>query len=285
MTGSAWGLKGPGAIMPKLVLYLPIVTTVSSLIFAVVLLRRYREKGRGPHLLWWAFGILIYGVGTFTESFTSVFGWNEAVFRAWYISGALLGGAPLAQGTVYLLLRRKTANRLTAALVSFFLVAASFVVVAPINTALVEPHRLSGKVLAWPCVRLFSPFINTYVNAPVGVNAMWDAQFQPLLSLLATPFEVFEREIRAQLGATLAGGGFDPAADITGITVNRWPHGYAPELNSLFEPQYAEADKPYVIGRAPFGRIAIANSDSGGGAYTSVAIEQGYRAVQEVLGG
>jgi hypothetical protein len=148
--------------MPKLVLYLPIVTTVFSLVFAVVLLQRYGEKGRGTHLLWWAFGILIYGMGTFTESFTTVFGWNETIFRVWYISGALLGGAPLAQGTVYLLLRRKSANRLTAALVAFFLVAASFVFVAPINAGLVEPHRLSGKVIAWPWVRLFSPFINTY---------------------------------------------------------------------------------------------------------------------------
>jgi spermidine dehydrogenase len=101
--------------------------------------------------------------------------------------------------------------------------------------------------------------------------------------LLATPFEVFEREIRAQLGATLAGGGFDPATDITGITVNRWPHGYAPENNSLFEPHYAEADKPHVIGRARFGRITIANSDAGGGAYTNVAIEQAHRAVHEAL--
>jgi hypothetical protein len=148
--------------MPKVVLYLPIVTTVFSLVFAVVLLRRYRAKGKGAHLLWWCFGVFIYAVGTFTESFTSLFGWHEGIFRAWYISGALLGGAPLAQGTVYLLLRRKTANRLTAALVSFFLVAASCVLASPLNTALAEPHRLSGKVLAWPWVRLFSPFINTY---------------------------------------------------------------------------------------------------------------------------
>jgi hypothetical protein len=144
------------------ILYVPIVTTVFSLVFSVVLLRRYREKGRGAHLLWWAFGVFIYAVGTFTESFTTLFGWNETIFRAWYISGALLGGAPLAQGTVYLLLRRRAANRLTAALVTVFLVAAGCVLAAPINTALVEPHRLSGKVLAWPWVRLFSPFINTY---------------------------------------------------------------------------------------------------------------------------
>jgi spermidine dehydrogenase len=38
-----------------------------------------------------------------------------------------------------------------------------------------------------------------------------------------------------------------------------------------------------VIGRQPFGRITIANSDSDGHAYTNIAIDQGYRAVQEAL--
>jgi spermidine dehydrogenase len=102
--------------------------------------------------------------------------------------------------------------------------------------------------------------------------------------LLTTPFEVFERNIRDQLGRMLAGGGFDPAADIMAITVNRWPHGYAPEHNSLWEPELPEAQRPQVLGRARFGRIAIANSDSGGGAYTDVAIDQARRAVDELLG-
>ncbi len=102
--------------------------------------------------------------------------------------------------------------------------------------------------------------------------------------LLATPFEVFERNIRDQLGRMLAGGGFNPADDITAITVNRWPHGYAPEHNSLWEPELPEAQQPQVLGRARFGRIAIANSDSGGGAYTDVAIDQARRAVDELLG-
>jgi spermidine dehydrogenase len=102
--------------------------------------------------------------------------------------------------------------------------------------------------------------------------------------LLATPFEVFERNIRSQLGRMLGPGGFDPAADITAITVNRWPHGYAPEHNSLWEPDLPEARQPQVLGRARFGRLAIANSDSGGGAYTDVAIDQAWRAVQELRG-
>ena len=103
--------------------------------------------------------------------------------------------------------------------------------------------------------------------------------------LLATPFETFERNIRDQLGRTLKGGNFDPARDITAITVNRWPHGYAPEYNPLYAPDVPEAQRPHVLGRAQFGRIAIANSDSGGGAYTDSAIEQGHRAVMELLRG
>ena len=101
--------------------------------------------------------------------------------------------------------------------------------------------------------------------------------------LLDTPFSTFEREIRSQLGQTLAGGGFDPATDITGITVNRWPHGYAPEFNPLWEPDLPLEQQPNVVGRAKFGRITIANSDSGRAAYTSSAIDQAWRAVQELL--
>ncbi|MEJ0065073.1 MAG: NAD(P)-binding protein [Caulobacteraceae bacterium] len=101
--------------------------------------------------------------------------------------------------------------------------------------------------------------------------------------LLTTPFEVFERNIREQLGRSLAAGGFDPARDITAITVNRWPHGYAPEYNPLWEPDLPPEQQPNVIGRARFGRIAIANSDSGRAAYTDSAINQAHRAVGELL--
>ena len=101
--------------------------------------------------------------------------------------------------------------------------------------------------------------------------------------LLGTPFETFERNIRDQLARTLGAGGFDPARDITAITVNRWPHGYAPEYNPLYDADVPESERPHVIGRAQFGRITIANSDAGGGAYTDSAIDQGYRAAGELL--
>ena len=101
--------------------------------------------------------------------------------------------------------------------------------------------------------------------------------------LLATPFETFERNIRDLLGRALGGGGFDPARDIVGITVNRWPHGYAYEYNSLWDPVWPEDQQPCVLGRKQFGRITIANSDAGAYAYTNGAIDQAYRAVSELL--
>ncbi len=103
-----------------------------------------------------------------------------------------------------------------------------------------------------------------------------------LMELLQTPFPTFERNIRDQLARMLGGAGFDSARDIEGITVNRWAHGYAFTPNPLFDPDWKEEEKPWVIGRKPFGSIAIANSDAGADAYTDVAIEQAHRAVTEL---
>jgi spermidine dehydrogenase len=101
--------------------------------------------------------------------------------------------------------------------------------------------------------------------------------------LLATPFEAFERNIREQFVRVLDGGGFDPARDIEAITINRWPHGYAYEYNPLWDPDWPEGKRPCDIARRRFGRITIANSDAAAAAYTDQAIDQGYRAVQELF--
>ena len=85
--------------------------------------------------------------------------------------------------------------------------------------------------------------------------------------LLSTSFETFERRIRDQLGRTLGPGGFGPATDITAVTVNRWPHGYAYEYNPLFDPDWDEHNQPHVIGRQPFGRITIATASTVGDAW------------------
>ncbi len=102
------------------------------------------------------------------------------------------------------------------------------------------------------------------------------------VELMQTPFETFERNIRDQLARMLGGAGFDAARDIEGITVNRWAHGYAFTPNPLFDPDWKEEEKPWVIGRKRFGSIAVANSDAGASAYTNEAIDQAHRAVADL---
>jgi spermidine dehydrogenase len=103
------------------------------------------------------------------------------------------------------------------------------------------------------------------------------------IELMATPFSKFEHNVRYQLARMLGPSGFDPARDIEGITVNRWAHGYAYTPNSLFDPDWKDGEQPWVVGRRPFGQIAIANSDAGADAYTNVAIDQAWRAVNEIF--
>ena len=103
-------------------------------------------------------GVVTFGLGTLSESLHALIGYNELNLRFWYIIGALLGGFPLAQGTVYLLFSKKFADRTTFFFVSYIIVAAIFVMLTPISIPENFDGRLTGKVFEWSWVRLFSPF-------------------------------------------------------------------------------------------------------------------------------
>ena len=84
-------------------------------------------------------------------------------------------------------------------------------------------------------------------------------------------------------GASSAAAASIRPATSSGITVNRWPHGYAYQYNSLADPFWLDGgEQPCVVARRPHGRIAIANSDAGAYAYTDCAIDHAHRAVQEL---
>jgi hypothetical protein len=150
--------------MPRLVeisLYLPILSTIISAAFAWAILGRYRLKRQSYHLLWWGIGIGTYGMGTLIESLVTLFGWQSALFKAWYIAGALLGGAPLAVGTIYLLFDRRAGHIAVVLLLAAVSVTSIFVILSPVRMDLVDPKMLSGKALAWQSIRRVSPFINS----------------------------------------------------------------------------------------------------------------------------
>jgi spermidine dehydrogenase len=150
----------------------------------------------------------------------------------------------------------------------------------------------SGVRLNWPVdvgsyksVRLpDDPMLLFMVRAPVSPGLPEREQHRVGRNeLLSTSLADFEFKTRDQLQRMLGSAGFSAKDDILAITVNRWPHGYAYEFNPLFDDFSIPPEKrANVIGRARFGRIAIANSDAGAAAYTDSAIDQAYRAVREL---
>ena len=99
--------------------------------------------------------------------------------------------------------------------------------------------------------------------------------------IMASAFADYEREIRQQLTGMFGADGFDADRDIEAITINRWSHGYAYEYMDLHDPQWEPGQAPHELGRQPFGRISIANSDSEAYAYVQAAIDAAVRAVGE----
>ena len=98
-------------------------------------------------------------------------------------------------------------------------------------------------------------------------------------NMLGLQFKDYEREIRAHLSGMLAKGSFEFDRDVGSITVNRWAHGYAYAGSALYDSDMREMARK---GRQPFGRITIANIDSGLSSYLHVAVEQAWRAVKEL---
>jgi hypothetical protein len=157
-----------------MIYYIPIITSFLSICFFIEIYKHYLSKKK-KYLLWWMLGVVTFGLGTLSESLHALIGYNEFNLRFWYIIGALLGGFPLAQGTVYLLFSKKFANRTTIFFVSYIIIAAIFVILTPISIPEDFDGRLTGKVFEWTWVRFFSPLINLYAFIFLVGGAIYSA--------------------------------------------------------------------------------------------------------------
>ena len=99
--------------------------------------------------------------------------------------------------------------------------------------------------------------------------------------LLGTSFDAHEKMIRDQLQGMFGEAGFDHQRDIMAITVNRWSHGYSYFLSGMFDDE-EQSQKTIQLARQPVGRITIANSDSDWSPYANSAVDQAWRAVNEL---
>jgi hypothetical protein len=154
--------------------YIPVLTTLFSVFFLSRIVPHYLAK-RSPYLLWWTLGVLTFGMGTLTESINAIFGWSEWNTKIWYIVGALLGGYPLAQGTIYLLMKKRFGDISAMACSAAIVVAAVCVLLSPIEIPQGFDHRLTGRVFSWQWVRAFSPLLNLYAFVFLFGGAVYSA--------------------------------------------------------------------------------------------------------------
>ncbi len=168
--------------------YIPIITTLFAVFFTAEIYSHYKVR-KTKYLLWWTIGVVTFGLGTLAESVNILFGWSELNLRYWYIVGALLGGFPLAQGSVYLLMKQKFANISTVIIVSIIIIASVFVILTPLTIPASFDGKLTGSVFTWQWVRLFSPLINIYAFLFLVGGAIYSAIRYYKLGQKEAPFK------------------------------------------------------------------------------------------------
>lgn len=88
--------------MTVLNVLLPLASCLVSLAFAALVLEQWWHRRRSFQLVW-GVGLLWYAISSGTQFAGAAFGWSPALYRAWYLFGAIYVAAYLGMGTVYLL--------------------------------------------------------------------------------------------------------------------------------------------------------------------------------------
>ena len=81
---------------------IPALTALLAIVLAIALFDQWRER-RGTFQLIWAIGMLFYGIAAGCEAIAAASDWNEALYRTWYLTGAVWAAGWLGLGTAFLL--------------------------------------------------------------------------------------------------------------------------------------------------------------------------------------
>jgi hypothetical protein len=128
--------------------FIPFASAIISFIFSFFIFKRYAEKRR-PHLLLWGLGMVFYGIGGFCEAYFGALGWNDIIFRMWYLFGAIL--------------------------VAAFRVFGAQLDPTLVTTSVHTGSELSGHAIVTPGIRTLTPFFNIYGVVTLVGGAVYSA--------------------------------------------------------------------------------------------------------------
>lgn len=152
-------------------LFLPLISTIVSFIFALLVFVQYLTHKK-PYQLVWTIGLLMYAAGTISEFWTEIWGLNETIYRVWYLFGAILVSAYLGMGTIYLLARRSVAHGIMVVLGPVSVYATYRIISAPIDLSTLT--QLTGKAMP-SSIRLLTPFFNSFGTLALVCGALYSA--------------------------------------------------------------------------------------------------------------
>ncbi len=90
----------------ELKILLPAITALLAAIFALALVDQWRDRRQAFQAVW-AIGMACYAVAAGAETIALLSGWNEALYKAWYLTGAVMTAGWLGLGTAFLLGRTR----------------------------------------------------------------------------------------------------------------------------------------------------------------------------------
>jgi hypothetical protein len=245
---------------------LPAITAVLGLVFAAALFDQWRER-RHAYQLVWGIGMLCYGLAAGAEAFAQLSGWNELLYRTWFLVGGVWLVGWLGLGTAFLLgrtrfgygfalciflaglftfltPRRNPLEYTDAGLLPliYFLVAAGLAVAIVVETYFIDekwPWFAAAAVVGVTVLSTVLMFA-TALPAPgylvaAGSNAP-DASLFPSSLRLLTPFMNVTGAFALVLGALFSAYVFMPKKRVLGYSLDPEQPGEQFLFNLLISP-------------------------------------------------
>jgi hypothetical protein len=247
-----------------LTVLLPAITALLAFVFALALIDQWRERRRRYQIVW-AIGMVNFGVASACEALAGAGGWNEALYRTWYLTGAVLTAGWLGLGTAYLLARTRFgyAYATCLALAGIFTVLTQAKYHYPGAGIAPVLYLVAGLVLAlaigvetyfqnvhWPRIAGIGVIGATHIGAVIILNAQLPApgySVDPVTNIptgdilpgtirLLTPFMNITGGIALVLGALFSAYMFMPKRRVLSYSLDPVQSGDVFLFNLLIAP-------------------------------------------------
>jgi len=153
---------------------LPLAAALVSAAFSISLIRQFIERHK-PHQLAWGVAMATFAAASLSASLGMMAGWNPALFRSYYLFGAVVNVPILALGTLYLYLPRRLGHAAAMGVVAVSVAGAFAVFNAGLQTSL---NGFAGAIPAGsevmaPAVRALSRYYSYAGFVIVVAGAVW----------------------------------------------------------------------------------------------------------------